>query len=115
MLKSQDSSATASSQWAGCADGSRIVVKAGTALLTGGGEHIDIEVVASLVGQIARLHSRGSEMLLVSSGAVAAGRRVLGRVLRGQQPASEAGACGCGSGTPDAYLRAAFQPGSRFR
>ena len=78
MLKPQDSTATTPSTWAGCADGSRIVVKAGTALLTGGGEHIDIEVVAALVGQIARLHSRGSEMLLVSSGAVAAGRRVLG-------------------------------------
>ena len=78
MLKAQDSTATTPSAWAGCADGSRVVVKAGTALLTGGGEHIDIEVVAALVGQIARLHSRGSEMLLVSSGAVAAGRRVLG-------------------------------------
>ena len=78
MLKPQDSTATTPSTWAGCADGSRIVVKAGTALLTGGGEHIDIEVMAALVGQIARLHSRGSEMLLVSSGAVAAGRRVLG-------------------------------------
>ena len=78
MLKPQDSTATIPSIWAGCAGGSRIVVKAGTALLTGGGEHIDIEVMAALVGQIARLHSRGSEMLLVSSGAVAAGRRVLG-------------------------------------
>ena len=78
MLNSQEFSAPTSSKWTGCAAGSRIVVKAGTALLTGGGEHIDIEVVAALVGQIARLHSRGSEMLLVSSGAVAAGRRVLG-------------------------------------
>ena len=78
MLKSQESAASTSSKWTGCADGSRIVVKAGTALLTGGGEHIDIEVMAALVGQIARLHSQGSEMLLVSSGAVAAGRRVLG-------------------------------------
>ena len=78
MLKSRESAANTSSQWTGCADGGRIVVKAGTALLTGGGEHIDIEVMAALVGQIARLHSRGSEMLLVSSGAVAAGRRVLG-------------------------------------
>ena len=56
----------------------RIVVKAGTALLTGGGESIDIEVMASLVGQIARLRNAGCEMLLVTSGAVAAGRRVLG-------------------------------------
>lgn len=78
MLKSQESTATTPSKWTGCVAGSRIVVKAGTALLTGGGEHIDIEVMAALVGQIARLHSRGSEMLLVSSGAVAAGRRVLG-------------------------------------
>ena len=56
----------------------RIVVKAGTALLTGGSESIDIEVMASLVGQIARLRAAGCEMLLVTSGAVAAGRRVLG-------------------------------------
>ena len=78
MLKPQESTAITPSAWAGGADSSRSVVKAGTALLTGGGEHIDIEVVAALVGQIARLHSRGSEVLLVSSGAVAAGRRVLG-------------------------------------
>ncbi len=78
MLKPRTSTAISSSSWSGCADGSRIVVKAGTALLTGGGEHIDIEVMAALVGQIARLHSQESEMLLVSSGAVAAGRRVLG-------------------------------------
>ena len=78
MLKPRDSTASTHSTWAGCAAGSRIVVKAGTALLTGGGENIDIEVMAALVGQIARLHSQGHEMLLVSSGAIAAGRRVLG-------------------------------------
>ncbi len=78
MLRPQDLSASATSAWAGCTANSRVVVKAGTALLTGGGTHIDIEVMAALVGQIARLHSRGNEMLLVSSGAVAAGRRVLG-------------------------------------
>ncbi len=78
MLTRQGLDEAISSNWAGCLDGSRIVVKAGTALLTGGGAHIDIEVLASLVGQIARLHSLGNEMLLVSSGAVAAGRRVLG-------------------------------------
>ena len=76
MLKSQESPATASAMWAGCASDSRIVVKAGTALLTSGGEHIDIEVMASLVGQIARLHSRGSEVLLVSSSGVLIRTRV---------------------------------------
>ena len=78
MLKPQDSADTTTSKWKGYPEGSRIVVKAGTALLTGGGEHIDIEALAALVRQIAQLHSRGNEMLLVSSGAVAAGRRVLG-------------------------------------
>jgi glutamate 5-kinase len=40
--------------------------------------------MAALVGQIARLHGRGIEVLLVSSGAVAAGRHVLG-VARDQK------------------------------
>ena len=55
----------------------RIVVKAGTALITGGTGRLDLETMASLVGQIARMHSAGCQMLLVSSGAVAAGRHVL--------------------------------------
>ena len=92
-----------------------IVVKAGTALLTGGGEHIDIEVVASLVGQIARLHSRGSEMLLVSSGAVAAGRRVLGVSSEGSNLPLKQALAGCGSGTPDGIPTSSFSAGSRFR
>lgn len=56
----------------------RIVVKAGTAVVTGGGEALDPVLMASLVGQIARLHEEGREVLLVSSGAIAAGRHVLG-------------------------------------
>ena len=55
----------------------RIVVKAGTALITGGTGRLDLETMASLVGQIARMHADGCQMLLVSSGAVAAGRHVL--------------------------------------
>ena len=50
----------------------RIVVKAGTSLLTGGTDRLDGDVMASLVAQVAELRSRGSEMILVSSGAVAA-------------------------------------------
>ena len=55
----------------------RIVVKAGTSLITGGTNRLDLETMASLVGQIARLHAAGCQMLLVSSGAVAAGRHAL--------------------------------------
>ena len=56
----------------------RIVVKAGTSLLTRGAERLNLEMMATLVEQIALLHMQGTEMLLVSSGAVAAGRRALG-------------------------------------
>ena len=52
----------------------RVVVKAGSSLLTHGGERVNDGVIDSLVLQIADLHSRGIEVILVSSGAVAAGR-----------------------------------------
>ena len=58
----------------------RIVVKLGTTLLTAGTSRLDLEVMASLVGQIARLHRDGREVIVVSSGAVAAGRHRLGNI-----------------------------------
>ncbi|MDP7577967.1 MAG: glutamate 5-kinase [SAR202 cluster bacterium] len=56
----------------------RIVVKVGTALLTHRSNRLNIQTLASLVEQIAHLHLKGYEMLLVTSGAVAAGHHVLG-------------------------------------
>ena len=56
----------------------RIVVKLGTNLLTAGSDRLDLETMASLVGQIARLHKEGVGMVVVSSGAIAAGRQRLG-------------------------------------
>jgi glutamate 5-kinase len=56
----------------------RIVVKIGTNVLTGGAGDLDLKVMASLVAQIARLRREGREILLVTSGAIAAGRHVLG-------------------------------------
>jgi glutamate 5-kinase len=55
----------------------RVVVKLGTLLLTAGTHRLDLEVMASLVGQVARLHEEGREVILVSSGAIAAGRHKL--------------------------------------
>lgn len=55
----------------------RVVVKVGTTLIADGTNRLDLETMAGVVGQIARLQRRGCEMLLVSSGAVAAGRHVL--------------------------------------
>lgn len=56
---------------------SRIVVKAGTALLNGGTDHLDLQVMSNLVNQVAQLHSSGYELLFVTSGAMAAGRHAL--------------------------------------
>ena len=56
----------------------RLVVKAGTSVLTGGSDRLDLEVMSGLVGQIAGLHASGAEVLLVTSGAVAAGRHAIG-------------------------------------
>ena len=57
----------------------RVVVKAGTALITGGSNELDIATMSDLVTQIAQLQDEGCQMLLVSSGAVAAGRHAIGR------------------------------------
>ena len=52
----------------------RIVLKFGTNLLTAGGDHLDVVYVSSLVCQVARLIEQKHEIIIVSSGAVAAGR-----------------------------------------
>ena len=59
----------------------RIVVKAGTSVLTSAPAHqgLDLAVLADLARQIGRLHRSSAEVLLVTSGAIAAGREVLGQ------------------------------------
>jgi len=56
----------------------RIVAKFGTSLLTGGGDRLNQKVMSSLVDQVAQLHQRGLELIVVSSGAIASGRYKLG-------------------------------------
>jgi glutamate 5-kinase len=55
----------------------RVVAKFGTNLLTDG-EKLDLDRVGKLVDQVARLHQAGVEVIVVTSGAVAAGRSRLG-------------------------------------
>lgn len=55
----------------------RVIVKVGSAVLTTQ-KGLDLRVVNRLADQIAALHDRGMELVLVTSGAVAAGRYVLG-------------------------------------
>ncbi len=51
----------------------RWVVKVGSALLTNDGRGLDVSVVRSLADQLAALRETGSDVVLVSSGAIAAG------------------------------------------
>jgi glutamate 5-kinase len=55
------------------AQAKRWVVKVGSALLTNDGRGLDEAVIVSLVAQLDALRGRGCEVVLVSSGAVAAG------------------------------------------
>ncbi len=55
----------------------RIVAKFGTNLLTASTERLDLEVMSALVGQVARLRREGAEVIVVTSGAIAAGRHRL--------------------------------------
>jgi len=56
----------------------RIVAKLGTNVLTAGTDRLDLDVMASLAGQVARLRQAAAELLVVTSGAIAAGRHRLG-------------------------------------
>jgi len=58
----------------------RIVAKFGTGLLTSGSTQLNQDIMSSLVAQIARLHHRGLELVIVSSGAIASGKHKLGLV-----------------------------------
>jgi glutamate 5-kinase len=59
-------------------DAHRLVVKLGTHVVTGGGVELAVERLRGLVAEIAGLRARGRQVVLVSSGAVGMGMRVLG-------------------------------------
>lgn len=58
-----------------------IVVKVGTSTLTQGTSHLSKPSMVEIVRQIAMLHHQGYRVLLVSSGAMAAGREKLGQTF----------------------------------
>ncbi|MEM9263718.1 MAG: glutamate 5-kinase, partial [Pseudomonadota bacterium] len=63
-------------------DCKRIVIKIGSSLLVDASSGIKQEWLDSLVADIAALHSGGAQILIVSSGAIALGRNVLGLPMR---------------------------------
>jgi glutamate 5-kinase len=60
----------------------RIVAKFGTNLLTAGTDALDIETMSALVAQVVRLVDEGREVVVVTSGAIAAGRQKLHAAAR---------------------------------
>ena len=62
----------------------RIVAKFGTNLLTAGTDRLDVATMSSLVAQVVRLIDEGREVLIVTSGAIAAGLQRLGMAQDGR-------------------------------
>ncbi|HEV7214423.1 MAG TPA: glutamate 5-kinase, partial [Chloroflexota bacterium] len=56
----------------------RVVAKIGTTTLTAGGDTLNMPAMEQLAGQIVQLRTAGVPVVLVTSGAVAAGRERLG-------------------------------------
>lgn len=87
----------------------RVVVKIGSAILTANGQGLDGGAVAGLVAQMAALREEGREVVLVSSGAVAAGMSRLGwqqrpHALHELQAAAAVGQMGLIQGYESAFL-----------
>ena len=66
------------------ADAKRLVIKVGSALVTNNGTGLDQAAIAEWARQIALLRATGKEIVLVSSGAIAAGMQRLGLATRPQ-------------------------------
>ena len=68
----------------------RLVVKVGSALLVGGGGEPRRAWLAALVGEIAAARARGQQVIVVSSGAIALGARLLGLAKGGRGSLADA-------------------------
>jgi len=61
----------------------RVVIKVGSAILTAE-QGMNLEVIDNIARDISFLHNTGREVILVSSGAVAAGRKKIGYIPQGE-------------------------------
>ena len=92
----------------------RVVVKVGSSSLTAGGAGLDGAVLSALVDALAAARSRGTEVVLVSSGAIAAGLAPLGLRRRPRDLATQQAAASVGQGELVArYAAAAAAHGLR--
>lgn len=91
------------------AEGSRLVVKVGSSSLTSpDGGRLDVAALDSLVDVLASRRVRGTQVVLVSSGAIAAGIGPLGLERRPSDLATQQAAASVGQGALVAAYQAAF-------
>jgi glutamate 5-kinase len=92
------------------AEARRLVVKVGSALVTNNGEGLAEDFIADCARQIAALHAEGRQVLLVSSGAIAAGMQRLGwknrpHAMHDLQAAAAIGQMGLAQAYETTFLR----------
>ncbi|HET9059026.1 MAG TPA: glutamate 5-kinase [Acidimicrobiales bacterium] len=85
-----------------------VVVKIGTSSITDEEGHIVEKAIAKLAGEVAELRSMGSDVVVVTSGAVAAGLRVLGIHPRPSDPAVLQAVSAVGQGRLMGHYERAF-------
>ena len=88
----------------------RWVVKVGSALLTNDGEGLHRDTIVNLAQQIAFLRDRGVEVILVSSGSVAAGVSQLGMTTRPSKLNELQAAAAVGQASLVRHYEDAFKP-----
>ncbi len=86
----------------------RVVVKVGSSSLTSREGGLDVERLDALVGALAKRRADGGELVLVSSGAIAAGLAPLGLPRRPRDLATQQAAASVGQGLLLARYAAAF-------
>ena len=86
----------------------RIVVKVGSSSLTTAGGGLDLDRLDALVDSLAAVRARGADVVLVSSGAIAAGLAPLGLVRRPRDLAGQQAAASVGQGLLVRHYSKAF-------
>ena len=86
----------------------RVVVKIGSSSLTGPDGHLDVAALRALVEVLAERHAAGTQVVLVTSGAVAAGIGPLGLTARPKDLATMQAAASVGQGLLVARYAEAF-------
>jgi len=101
---------SAASPAAGAAPPRRVVVKLGTGVLTSGVGRLDSARIAGVAAEIAALRARGTEVIVVSSGAVGLGMGALGLERRPHELSRKQACAAIGQSRLMETWREAFAP-----